>query len=358
MSLQSRAQEQLFVVDPAAITPLEVSLPLSDHEVGSLEMGADRSPEEIAGTPALEVHEPIENLEIEVGELPGAPPGTKDPEPVLEVAESPMQVSEMPAADDNEAKKSKNEKWDWSKHGTHGFINWIKERIDSVPKHSGYDSAGLERAMSYMEKLDSEISKAMRMDLDGELDANKIEEVRAKIDDGVARLQNRLDKVKESKKSSKKRKKSAADLSKEAELLQSFGQADVEDWITKTSVPGEEWTVEKALQQMAEYYGNRGIVKEAQKILGVQGVYIMAPLLIASIARICVNGTISAGHDIEDLYKRQVSQWKLSDREQFELRNLLFDMGFPLRFDRGINPEVEYDVASSDNMDWAANYKG
>lgn len=358
MPLQSQDKEQLFVVDPTAIMPLEVSVPLSHEEAGSLEMSDDHSPEEMAGTPALEVHEPVDNMEIVVSELPGAPEGTKDPEPALEVAEPSLQVSEMPAADDSEAKKGKNDKWDWSKHGPHGFVAWVKGKIDGVPKHSGYDSAGLERAMAYLEKLDSEISKAMRMDLDGELDANKIEEVRSKLDEGIARLQNRLDKVKESKKSNKKRKKSAAAQAQEAELLKSFGQEDVAVWVDKTGVPGEEWTADKALQQMAEYYANRGIVKEAQKILGVQGVYIMAPLLIASIARICVNGTVSAGHDIEDLYKRQVSQWKLSDREQFELRNLLFDMGFPMRLDRGLMPDADQDVASSDNMDWAANYKG
>lgn len=355
MSLKSTAQEQLFVVDPSAITPLEVSMPL---EEGDMEAHNHATPEELSGTPSLEVHEPVD-IEIVVDELPGAPHGTKDPEPLMEVHDdAPLQVEEAPAADANDAKKAKNDKWDWASKGPHGFVTWVQEKISSVPKHSGYDSAGLERAMAYMEKLDNEISKAMRMDLDGELDANKIEEVRSKLDEGIARLQNRLDKVKETKKSSRKRKKSAEDLSQVAELMKSFGESDINDWIGKIGVPGEIWTSEKALQQLAEHYSNRGIVKEAQKILGVQGVYIMAPLLIASIARICVNGTVSAGHDIEDLYGRQVKQWKLSDREQFELRNLLFDMGFPMRLDRGALPDEEYDTASSDNMDWAANYKG
>lgn len=314
MSMKSEAQvadEQLFVVDPTALMPLEVSLPLEEDEMRHDEHEAHHEHEE-HGMPAIEVSEPVDNVEIVVSELPGAPDGTRDPEP-LEVAEAPLQVSDMPAADDNDAKK-KDDKWDWSKHGPHGFVAWVQEKISSVPKHSGYDSAGLERAMAYMERLDNEISRAMRMDLDGELDANKIEEVRAKLDDGISRLQNRLDKVKETKKSNRKRKKNS------------------------------------------EEDAPQGLVKEAQKILGVQGVYIMAPLLIASIARICINGMVSAGHDIEDLYRRQVKQWKLTDREQFELRNLLFDMGFPMRADRGAIPEEDYDTASSDNMDWAANF--
>ena len=368
MSLQSTAQDQLLVVDPSAIMPLEVSLPIGEGDMegfGDHMLPAHEEPhmhqepehghkqdQHMQGDPdSIEVSDPGD-LEIVVDELPGAPHGTKDPEPVLEVADEPLTVEEAPADD---AKKVKNEKWDWSSKGPHGFVAWIKEKIQTVPKHSGYDTAGLERAMAYMEKLDSEISKAMRMDLDGELDANKVEEVRAKLDEGISRLQARLDKVKESKKSPRKRKKSAADLN---EIIKSFSQQDVDGWIEKTGVPGEAWDTNKALQQLAEYFSDRGIVKEAQKILGVSGVYIMAPLLISGIARICINGTVSAGHDIRDLYSRQVKQWKLSDREQFELKQLLFDMGFPMPYDRSVIADQDFDPGSEDNYELMPNYKG
>jgi ElaB/YqjD/DUF883 family membrane-anchored ribosome-binding protein len=264
---------------------------------------------EAAGTdvPMVEVTEPVD-VEIVVEELPGAPPGTKDPEPVIEVQEEEKEENK---AEDEDSKPKKNEKWDWASKGATGFIAWVKERLDGVPKHSGYDSAGLERAVSYLEKLDSEISKAMRLDLDGDLDANKVEEVRAKIDDGIGRLQARLSKVKETKKS--KRKKSASEES--------------------------------------------SLVKEGQKVTGVQGVYVTVPLLISRIARVCINGTVSAGHDIEDLYARQVKKYKLNDRERAETMQLLADMGFPLRQDRGFLEDEDVDVSSSDNMDWSASYK-
>lgn len=264
----------------------------------------------------IEVSEPVD-IEIVVEELPGAPPGTKDPE--LEVHEEPVHAEEKEDANDakKDSKGGKNEKWDWSAHGPHGFVAWVKGRLSDVPKHSGYDSAGLERAMAYMERLDNEISKAMRMDLDGELDANKIEKVRAELDDGLSRLQSRLDKVKDSKKSNRKNRKKAAEY-------------EVDD---------------------------EGFLKEAQKITGVQGVYVTVPLLISRVARVCINGTVSAGHDIEDLYKRQVSKYKLDDREQAEVRQLLWDMGYPLREDRGFFPDDDLEVSDSDNMDWAANYR-
>jgi hypothetical protein len=317
MSLQSLAQDQLLVVDPSALMPLEVSLPMGEGDMAghAHEMGEhmhEPSMQMHDGTPALEVTEPVD-VEIVVEELPGAPAGTKDPEPMLEVMDEPIHTDEKPD-DANDAKKFKNEKWDWSARGPHGFVTWIKEKIDSVPKHSGKDTAGCERAQAYLEKLDNEISRAMRMDLDGELDANKIEKVRADVEDGIARLQDRLEKIKESKKPYKKRKKSS--------------EVQVE-----------------------------GFVKDAQKILGVSGVVIVAPLLISGIARICINGAVSAGHDISDLYNRQVKQWKLSDREQFELRQLLFDFGFPMPYDRSVIANEDFDPGSEDNLELMQQFK-
>lgn len=305
MTLTSEAQE-LVVVDsnggmghahpvgePISVMPIEVVDMAASQDLSS----------------NLEVCEPGV-IEIVVEELPGAPDGTPDPEPVLEVEEDLDEKSKKD--DENDAKSKKPEKWDWASKGSEGFILWVKERLSDVPKHSGFDTAGLERAVSYLDKLDNEISKAMRLDLDGELDANKIEEVRSKIDEGISRLHDRLDKVKSSKKKSRKKK------------------ADIDSQI----------------------------VKEGQKITGVQGIYITVPLLISRIARVCINGMVSAGHDIEDLYERQVKKYKLNDREQAEVRQLLEDMGYALRQDRGYFPDEDVDVASSNNFDWNANYKG
>jgi hypothetical protein len=309
----------------------------------------------------IEVTEPVE-VEIEVEDLPGAPPGTKDPE--LEVHDEPLHVEDQEAAKDSKDGKKgdgKDNKWNWSAHGPHGFVAWVKERLDNVPKHSGYDSAGLERAMSYMEKLDSEISKAMRMDLDSELDANKVEKIRSQLDEGLSRLQGRLEKVKDSKKSSKKRKKTAQEMNENlSQIMQHFTQEDVQDWVNDNSVPGEGWDSDKVIRQLANNGEEPGfeteLVKQAQKITGVQGVFVTVPLIISRVARVCINGTVSAGHDIEDLYNRQVKKYNLDVIQQAEVRQLLWDMGYPLREDRGFFPDDDLEVSDSDNMDWAANY--
>lgn len=309
MTLRSYAQE-LFVIDP---TSPASQLPASDgFDEHSGHAHESEHNHEMTMAP-IDVEEPVD-IAIVVEDIPGAP-GSQDPEPAIEVSDEPQ----IKVDDANEAKssgKSKNEKWDWEKHGPHGFVAWVKSRLSEVPKHSGQDSAGLERAVAYMERLDNEISKAMRMDLDGEFDANKIEEIRVQLDEGLSRLQARLDKVRKGKKSSQRRKKAEYEIDSD------------------------------------------GFIKEAQKITGVSGIVVTVPLLISAIARICVNGMVSASHDLEDSYHRQVEQYSLNKGQQLELRQLLFDMGMFIKVDRGYEPDVEIDMTSSDNYDWQANYKG
>ena len=100
------------------------------------------------------------------------------------------------------------------------------------------------------------------------------------------------------------------------------------------------------------------LIKEAQKITGVQsgGIMITVPLLISRIARTCINGMVSAGHDIEDIYMKQAKLYNLTLREKAEVLTLLEDMGYPMRRDRGINPGEDIDRSRSDNLDWAALY--
>jgi len=322
MSLKSKAQDQnaaiLIVDSPDTLTDniedLAVSVPDDEFVVHDHDHNHNHQIEDPGLEVQVDLGDDVSGIINLLDDVAGAPHGTPDPvDPKLEVSENDLPDSQD--TDENDAKKSKkNEKWDWESHGAHGFISWIKDRINDVPKHSGYDSAGLERAISYLERLDNEISRAMRLDLDGELDANKIETVRSKIDDGLARLNDRLDKVKKQSKNRRKKKTSAEiDLS------------------------------------------NSVIIKEAQKITGVQGIYVTVPLLISRIARVCINGMVSAGHDIEDIYQDQVKKYALNEREQAEVMQLLSDMGYALRQDRGYMPD---DKIEDEGYDWTKNFKG
>src|ERR1700676_4185179 len=76
LMLQSTAQE-LFVIDPTS--PASQLPALDTHEV---------SETQIAPPAELEVSDAADIMLV-VEELPGAPAGTPDPQPVLEVAEEP-----------------------------------------------------------------------------------------------------------------------------------------------------------------------------------------------------------------------------------------------------------------------------
>lgn len=296
------------------------SLELVPLEVSELEMERPTAPDESgpAGADMMPAEQEMEVHDVPVEIVIESVPGAGDPGP-LEVHDMSPAADEVatPAMDDNEAKKSKKDpRWDWESRGAKGFIAWVKERCDDVPRHSGNDTAGLERAMAYLDKLDGEISRAMRMDLDGELDANQIEKVRSVIDDGISRLEARLDQVKQHKKQSKKKKKSTSAL-------------EVVDGT---------------------------LIKEAQKITGVQGVFVTVDILTARIARTCINGMVSAGHDIEDLFNKQAKYYNLDKRERACVMQLLEDMGYAFRQDRLLDPDEDLHVELSDNGDWAANY--
>ena len=259
----------------------------------------------------LNIIEPETAVIIIAPEIDHPVPGA--PEDVSEIIVDDEEESKdkKDDADLNDARKSKKkDKWDWEEDGSKGFINWVNEKIKNVPKHSGYDTAGLERAMAFLEKLDSEISKAMRLDLDGELDADAIEKIREKIDSGLERLEERLELV---KKKGKKKKKTAQ--------------------------------------------FNSSIVKEAGKAPNFTSMVVTVPLLTFKLARVCINGTISGGHDLEDMFERQCKKYKLNERERAELSQLLEDMGYPLRQDRGYFVDEVVDQTDTNNFDWNANYQ-
>lgn len=216
--------------------------------------------------------------------------------------------------DDDEVEVEADEDGGW-KWEPAGFLSWLQNMFKNVPSHSGYDSTGLEKAIAYFEALDKEITKAMRTDFKNEIDSAQAEKAREQIENGLQRLIDRLEKI-NGEKYKRKSKKSKS------------------------------WAEEV------------GIVKEAQKAVKITGITITVPLLISRIARVCINGMVSAGHDIEDMYKRQVEEYDLNKREQAELSQLLADMGYPMFQDRGYPAGEPVEAWRNDNFDWSAQYRG
>lgn len=274
-----------------------VFLPLQDLVV------EDTPDEESIAETVVEVADPTE-LVLTLDKVPGG----LDQDDIIE-------ETDLEVGDDGDVEVS-DDPWDWGGVAKN-FLPWLSKMMQSIPVHSGRDTAGLERAMAYLEAVDREISKAVRIDLNNEIAIDAVEKARDEIQRGLERLEERLEQVKSSKypkKNKGKKNKKKADEEQD------------------------------------------GLIKEAQKATQIGGIVVTVPLLISFIARACINGMVSAGHDIEDMFVKLAKRYKLSDREQAELIQLLSDMNYPVRRDRGIPLGDETDTTSSDNFDWAANY--
>jgi hypothetical protein len=183
-------------------------------------------------------------------------------------------------------------------------LHWVKDYLNKIPKHKG-ETLGIERAKSYLGKGLGLLSKMLQDDHEGKIDISHAEDARISMEDGMGRLDKEL----------VRRKKKAA--------------------------------------------LNSGITKEAQKIASIGGIIVTVPIFISRIARVCINGTISGGKDIEDLFRRQADKWKLTDREKVEVIQLIQDMGYPMpRSDRGfmVDDKEPYQRSSENNFDYPPNY--
>lgn len=252
-------------------------------------------------------HEPIE--EECVFTLPLVP-GGEIQEEIEEEDENELAVEE----EDDEVKVEEPEAWDWQARGVGNFVSWLKGMLNNVPRHDGVSSTGIERAISYLESLNRIISKAVRSDLKDELDVSAVENMRDEIHKGIVRLEERLEKI-NSNKYKKPSKKKRADEDQD------------------------------------------GLVKEAQKIAGIGKIVITVPLLISHIVRVCINGTVSAGKDMEDTFKKLAEKYKLTPRERVEAIQLLEDYGWPLRH-REVNFDEDFDPTSGNNIEYIQQFNG
>ena len=237
----------------------------------------------------------------------------------LSVSEPPVELkfNGIPGVDQDEfveeieVKEEKKEEdktkkpkdiWDWKAYGLENFYNWLNERWHTVPSHKGTSVNGAERAKKYLEELLKCVSSALSSDLNGILDIDKVDNITGEIEKGIVALNGRI-----------------------KQLGKSSKTADIK----------------------------HNIIKEAQKIPGIGGIVVTVPLLISRVARTCINGMVSNGHDIEKLFSAQVKIFKLSEREQAETIQLIHDMGYSIpSFDR-----MTFGDKETEETELATNYQ-
>jgi len=299
MSLAKTAQLSSSKLDKDLLYITDEDLSVSEEECEPEDKDDKPSGEVIV----LVTEEPKEEVEEISFELPLVPGGDSQDE--LE-DENDLSVEE----EEDKIEVAEPGVWDWKAHFPKNFHIWLKNMMSNPPKHTGLDSVGIERCVAYFQKLNTIISQAVRLDVDGVLNINLIEKAREEIHKAIDRLNERLDRIN----SNKFKKKKKADEDSEV------------------------------------------FVKEAQKAAGVYGrISVVVPLLISHIARVCINSVVSAGKNLEQVFDQMAKKYELTTREKAELIQLLCDMGFPLRH-REVDLDSDFDASSENNPDYIANY--
>jgi hypothetical protein len=255
----------------------------------------------------VELHQPDNAMEItfKLPPLPGS-----DADMPLEVStEDPVEVESKGKKDKDDNKVEELEVQDpWKPPSPAGILNWVHDRLQNLPRHSGRETTGIERTIAVMKRINNEISKAIANDYNGEVDIGRLEEARKEIFDGIHRLEEAKEKLDNGYKGKK---------------------ADLDE---------------------------NGLVKEAKQDR-IGGIIITVPILISRIAKVCINSMVSGGKDIEKVFDAQSKEWNLDKREQAELMELLENMGYSSpRRDRAYPADHQMEYKSSDNFDLSSNY--
>jgi len=184
------------------------------------------------------------------------------------------------------------------------FLEYVKDMYPAkIPKHDGKSTLGCERAKSWLERLDREISTAIRKDHDGFLDISALEEIRTSIMADTAKLAKHINLLKNKFKDSSKKKAS----------VDSNG---IPTWTSPSGIEIE--------------YGS--LKKEAAT---PNKMFIAVSPFERAISGIMINAHVSAGHSIEEVYEFLAKKYDITPREELAIMQICMDSGFHIFKDRG-----------------------
>lgn len=216
---------------------------------------------------------------------------------------------ELPVKQQQLEKVQENDDWRNSKEIEH-FSKFLDAQISKTPtlsKAKGNKSL-IERSLAQWKKLDAFCSQALRDDFDNHLDINDVDKKRSYIHKNIGELENALAGLQELQK--RRRNKRADDDSSE-------------------------------------------IIKEATTSL----MQVVITPFEKAITSVLVNGVVSGGRNMEELYDKLKEKYKFTDREELGILQILLDMGYPIFKDRLMVGETD-DPSRDDNFgEWQSQYQ-
>lgn len=250
----------------------------------------------------LSADEDYTNLELPEGMLPGAIE-------MIVVDEEPEEVRPRT----------------WQDDGDHSdFMNYLLGRMKAIPEHSGQTTVGCEKAISYLKKLDKEISKAIQSDDENVIDESQAEKIRDTIHDYIEKLEDAYNTLVDKKR--KRKKKAGWSLGKQ--IVARLGSEDIEYYASVQAGNEEERLVkvevveptDKQVQAFIEPE-QQGLTKEASHLV----TYIDP--FIDSITRLLIRSQITQGKDIREVYAQLNEQYSFTDREKLSIHEVLKQKG-------------------------------
>jgi hypothetical protein len=200
------------------------------------------------------------------------------------------------------------------------FMQYISSQYPhNIPSHDGTTTVGCERAISFLDRLNSQISKAIREDTNNVLDLGALEDVRASIMRDVITLKEHLSNLKKKLKDSGKKTASQ----------------DVPLW---NSPSGEKVDL-FAIKKQATTPNN---------------MVISVTPFERAIVGIMINAHVSAGHPMGEVYEALKEKYDLTEREELAILQLCLDSGYPIFKDRGSSSAEDDDGAL--RLDFVKNY--
>jgi hypothetical protein len=200
----------------------------------------------------------------------------------------PGPAGSCPMAESKKDEESND--WRVSKKPKH-FIVFLTNEMNRLPQPSSIlgNRSMMEKALGQYKKLDSYISNAMHSDYDDEIDVEKVDKIRAVLEKARDEVEDALEGLSHMMKQKKKMRRRRADDTHEGEL-----------------------------------------VREA----GVPQFQLVVTPFQRAIAGALINGKVSGGRNLEELWKEAKEKYKMDDREELEILQVLADMGYPEFRDR------------------------
>ena len=237
---------------------------------------------------------------------------------ILEVEEDCIDIP-MDIPQYLEEKDEKEEEKDWMKtNNPEHFIVFLQSEMNRFPKPAEVTGnvSKIEHSLGQWKRLNNYISKALREDYKGILDVAIIDRTRNIIESYIDQLEQMLEFVQDAKRQRKKMRRRRAE--------------NEEENITKEATA-------------PHFRGFQMLITPFQR----------------AIAGALINGVVSGGKNMEELWKVAKEKYELNDRDELEIMQIVADMGYPEFKDRlkvGINIDDKTDSEEESDGEWQKQY--